>query len=121
MSPDRIATVSFAAALLLLLFPAVLVGRFVWARWKVARRSRELSRLERALILVEWTNRYDGEHERRKALEALADALERAGANPLADDTRTFAWAETSPDQERAGALAEKARATAVEGATGSC
>jgi hypothetical protein len=115
IAPERAAALSLVAALLLLLLPGVLAGRYVRARWQAARRSRQLSRLERALILVEWTNEHEGEDERRKALEALADALERGGATPLADDTRAFAWAATSPDRERAAAIAAEARATARE------
>jgi hypothetical protein len=120
MSPERIAAVAFAAAFLLLLLPAVLIGRFVRARWKASRRPRQLSPLERALVLVEWTSgRASGEHDRRKALEALADALERGGARPLAETARTFAWAEESPGPERADALAAEARTTVAGGANG--
>jgi hypothetical protein len=114
MSPERIAAVALAAAALLFLFPAVLTGRFLLRRWRATRRPRELSPLERALVLVEWTGRQaDGEHDRRKALEALADALEREGASPLAEAARTFAWGEESPGRERAHELAAEAR-TAV-------
>jgi hypothetical protein len=114
MSPERIAGLAFAAALLLFLFPAALAGRVLYGRWRATRRPRELTPLERALVLVEWTGRRaDGEHERRKALEALADALEREGARPLAEAARTFAWGEESPGRERAHELATEAR-TAV-------
>lgn len=120
MSPERIAAVAFAAAFLLLLFPAVLAGRFLLARWRASRRPRELSPLERALVLVDWTGRQaDGEHDRRKALEALADALEQEGARPLAEATRTFAWAEESPGREGADELAAEARTTLAGGGNG--
>jgi hypothetical protein len=114
MSPERIAAVALAVAALLFLFPAALAGRFLLRRWRATRRPRALSPLERALVLVEWTGRQaDGEHDRRKALEALADALEREGASPLAEAARTFAWGEESPGRERAHDLAAEAR-TAV-------
>jgi hypothetical protein len=120
MSPERIAAVAFAAASLLLLLPAVLIGRFIHARWKASRRPRQLSALERALVLVEWTSgRAGGEHNRRKALEALADALERGGELPLAESARTFAWAEESPAPERADALAAEARTSVAGGTNG--
>jgi hypothetical protein len=120
MSPERIAAVAFAAAFLLFLFPAVLAGRFLLARWRASRRPRDLSPLERALVLVDWTGRQaDGEHDRRKALEALADALEQEGARPLAEATRTFAWAEESPGRERADELAAEARTTLAGGGNG--
>lgn len=113
MAPEWIAAVALAVAFVLFLFPAALAGRFVLARWRASRRPRQLSPLERALVLVEWTGRQaDGEHERRKALEALADALERGGARPLAETTRTFAWAEEAPARERADELAAEARVT---------
>jgi hypothetical protein len=116
MSPERIAGVALALAALLFVFPAFLAGRFLLARWRATRRPRELSPLERALVLIEWTGRCaDGEHDRRKALEALADALEREGARPLADAARTSAWGEESPDRERARELATQAR-TALSG-----
>jgi hypothetical protein len=119
-SPERIAAVALAAALLLFLFPAVLAVRFLLARWRASRRPRQLSPLERALVLIEWTGRRaDGEHERRKALEALADALDREGARPLAEATRTFAWAEESPGPERADELAAEARTTLAGGGNG--
>jgi hypothetical protein len=120
MSPERIAAVAFAAAFLLFLLPATLAGRFVLARWKASRRPRQLSPLERALVLVEWTSgRAGAEHDRRKALEALAEALEREGQRPLAEATRTFAWTEESPGPERSGELAAEARTTVAGGANG--
>jgi hypothetical protein len=120
MSPEWIAALALAVAFVLFLLPAGLGGRFVLERWRASRRPRQLSPLERALVLVEWTSRgADGEHERRKALEALAGALERGGARPLAEVTRTFAWAEASPDRERAEELAAEARATVTGGRDG--
>jgi hypothetical protein len=119
-SPERIAAVALTAAVLLFLFPVALAGRFLVGRWRATRRPRELSPLERALVLIEWTGqRADGEHERRKALEALADALEREGARPLAEAARTFAWGEESPGRERADELAAEARTALAGGGNG--
>jgi hypothetical protein len=119
-SPESIAAVALGAAFLFLLFPATLAARYAHRRWKASRRPRQLSPLERALVLVEWTGRRaDGEHERRKALEALADALELEGAGQLAEATRTYAWAEESPAPERAQEFAAQARTTVTGGANG--
>jgi hypothetical protein len=119
MSPKLIAAVAWAGAFVLFLFPATLAARLISARWKASRPPQHLAPLERALLLIEWACRHaNGEHDRRKALEALADALERADVLPLAEATRTFAWAKESPDSERAQELAAKAR-TVPEGGNG--
>lgn len=116
LGPRWLAGGAFALAALLLLLPASLVARAVLSRWRTSRRPRRLSPLERALVLVEWAGRQaDGEHDRRRALEALADVLERGGAVPLAETTRTLAWGERAPPPERAGELAAEAR-SALEG-----
>lgn len=111
LPPRVFAAGAFALAGLLLLFPARLAGGFLLARRRARRRPRRLSPGERALLLVEWAGRQpDGEQDRRRALEALADVLERSGARPLAETTRTFAWAEEAPDVTRADDLASEAR-----------
>jgi hypothetical protein len=75
-----------------------------------------LSPIERALLLVDWTGRQaDGDDDRRRALEALADVLERDGVAPLAEKTRTVAWSAEQPDQLNAGALADEARTALTE------
>jgi hypothetical protein len=110
-SPRALAGGAFLLAGLLLLFPICLLGRFLLARWRARRRPRRLSPLERALVLVEWSGRQaDGEQDQRRALEALADVLEDGGAEPLAETTRTLAWAEEAPDKRRADELAGEAR-----------
>ena len=120
VSPTLLAALALGAAGLLLLFPAVLLVRLAYGRWRDARRPRPLSPLERALVLVEWTARgQNGAEDRRKALEALAAALEQAGARPLAETTRELAWAEESPGREHAGEVAAQARHTAAGGGRG--
>jgi hypothetical protein len=109
--PRTLAAVALVVAALLLFFPGWLIGRALVARWRASRRPRRLSRAERALLLVEWSSRQeDGDQDRRRALEALADALEQGGAEPLAESTRTSAWAEYVPDEARATELAREAR-----------
>lgn len=118
--PTLLAALALAGAFALLLFPAVLVGRAARARWVASRRPRPLSPLERALVLVDWTaRREDGEEDRRKALELLADVLERGGAGSLAETTRELAWAEQSPDRSRSGELAAEAKRTLAGGGNG--
>jgi hypothetical protein len=117
--PRALAAGALALAGALLLFPAWLAGSFVLARWRATRRPLRLSPVERALLLVEWSGRQqDGEQDRRRALEALADVLERSGAEPLADTTRTVAWAEEAPDRERVAELAREAH-SALGGGNG--
>jgi hypothetical protein len=102
---------ALALAGLLLLFPLWVLGRVIVSRWRARRRDRELSRIDRALLLVEWASRTDdGGQDRRRALEALADVLEERGAEPLAQAARTSAWDEEVPDAVRARDLASEAR-----------
>jgi hypothetical protein len=111
LSPRWLAAGAFAVAALLLLFPATLAMRAVLARWRASRRPQHFSPLERALVLIEWSSRQpDGEHDRRRALEALADVLEREGATTLAEAARTLAWAEKAPLPDPADQLAAQAR-----------
>jgi hypothetical protein len=110
--PALLAGLALGAAFLLALFPAVLLGRAVVARWREAHRRGPLSPLERALALVDWSARRDDAEDRRKALEALAVVLEQRGVEPLADATRELAWAESSPAGEQAGAVGAEARRT---------
>jgi hypothetical protein len=111
VSPGVLAGIALALAAGLLVFPAWLAGRAVVARWRRRRAPRDLSPLDRALLLVEWTSRQeDGEEDRRRALEALADVLDERGAEPLAETARTVAWEERPPDESRARELAGEAR-----------
>lgn len=120
LPPRWIAGGAFALAGLLLVFPAGLVGRAALSRWRASRRPRRRTPLERALLLIEWTSRQrDGDDDRRRAVEALADALERGGAAALAEASRTVAWAEESPDRERVNALATEASSALSGGGDG--
>lgn len=117
LPPRALALGALGLASVLLVLPAWLAGGFLLARWRARRRPRRLSPVERALLLVEWAGRqHDGEQDRRRALEALADVLERNGASPLAETTRTFAWAEEAPDRPRADELAREARSALRRG-----
>jgi hypothetical protein len=109
--PRALAAGAFVLAGLLLIFPLALASRYAFRRWADGRRPRPLSATERAFLLVEWAVRQpDGEEDRRRALEALADVLEQRGAEPLAATTRTVAWAEEAPDPARTRELGGRAR-----------
>ena len=111
--PGLLAGLAVGAALLLLVFPLVVVGRLAHGRWRAARGWRPLPPLERALVLVDWSaRREDAGEDRRKALEALAVVAEQRGARPLADTTRALAWAEEPPPPELAGEAGSEARRT---------
>jgi hypothetical protein len=109
--PRLLAAGALALAGLLLVFPVWLATRFGLEEWRARRRPRALSPAERAFLLVEWSvARADGDEDRRRALEALADVLERSGVEPLAESTRSEAWAEEAPDRNRTRELAGRAR-----------
>lgn len=111
MPPRAVAAIALGLALCFLLFPAWLVGRAALVRWRATRMPRALSPADRALLLVEWANRQqDGVDDRRRALEALADLLDKSGAESLAEATRTVAWEVEFPDPTRARELASDAR-----------
>jgi hypothetical protein len=109
--PELLAALALAAAALLALLPAGLLGRALHDRWAAGRRWRPLPPLERALTLVDWTaRREDGAEDRRKALESLAVVLDDRGERELAAAARRAAWASAAPDGGRAGELGAEAR-----------
>jgi hypothetical protein len=111
VTPQALAGMALALAGVLLLFPAWLTGRVAVARWRALRRPQPLTPVDRALLLVEWASRIDdGDADRRRALEALADVLDQTGEAPLAETARTQAWATDAPDPARSKELAGKAR-----------
>ncbi|HEU0303959.1 MAG TPA: hypothetical protein VFR32_05200 [Gaiellaceae bacterium] len=117
LSAGRVAAGAFALAGLLLLLPGWLAGRSLLRRWRSTRQPRRLSPVERALLLVDWTGqRQNGQEDRRRALEALAEVLEHSGAAPLAETTRTLAWSEEGPDRTTTGELASEARSVLERG-----
>jgi hypothetical protein len=105
ISPTRLAALSLAGALaLVLLAVALLVPALprslglclpAWAR----RRTRPLSPLEQALARVRAANANGGGDERR-ALEQLAVQLAVSGEDTLARDARRLAWSPGRPATE---------------------
>jgi hypothetical protein len=67
---------------------------------------RELTPIERALILLERARERGGVPDQRKALENLACELRRTGDADLAGSATELAWAEPPPAADRTGALA---------------
>jgi len=99
------------AALGLLALPAVLVVSALRRQPPplVEDEEPELSRLERALRLVEWS--YEGEaEERREALEVLAGELDAEETAEVAGDARRLAWSREAPSPEAAGELVQRVR-----------
>jgi len=69
-----------------------------------------VSPLEQALALLEGTAATNGAQARRRALELVAEALERWGDDDLAQTARTLAWSEASPEGEETKELAARLR-----------
>lgn len=114
ISPTLLGWGLLAAALALLALPALVVVR--WYRRRrpepVVAEELEVSPLERALRLVEWTEGREDVTERREALEVLAVELEAVDSRALARSARALAWPAASPSPEGAtGFVAEVRRA----------
>jgi hypothetical protein len=68
------------------------------------------SPLEQALALLE-APATNGGQDRRRALELVAEEVERWGDDDLALSARTLAWSEGTPDGDETRALAARLRA----------
>jgi hypothetical protein len=108
ISPHVLAGIAFALAAALALLGAALVARAVRTLSTPRRPELDLPPVERALWLLDWTrDRGDGE-SRRRALERLADALERERHVELAGAIRAVAWSHESPTPEDAETLSDR-------------
>ncbi len=101
------------SALALLVLPVGLVVGSLRRRRKPPvveeEEEPELSSLERALVLVEWT--LDGNaEERREALETLAGELDAEERTELASETRGLAWSRRPPSPEAVDELVRSVR-----------
>jgi hypothetical protein len=67
------------------------------------------SPLEQALALLE-SPATNGSHARRRALELVAEEVERWGEDDLALRARTLAWSEGAPEGDETRALAARLR-----------
>jgi hypothetical protein len=112
VSPWLLGPVLLVVAVALLAFAAIVF-------WRVLRRKRapvveesgpELTPLERALQLVEWSCEQPNGADRRKALEVLAGELAADGRPDLVDDARGLAWSAAPPSPEAAATIVQKVR-----------
>ena len=76
-----------------------------------------LSPLEQALVLLENAVRVDGAADQRRALELVAEELERAawGDTELAQAARALAWSEGVPPVRQTTELAARVRSVLDE------
>lgn len=70
-----------------------------------------LTPLEQALVLLEGSARADGAGEQRRALELVAEELEKWGDADLSGSARMLAWSPDVPGVEQTTALAARVRA----------
>ncbi len=69
-----------------------------------------LTPLEQALVLLEESGRADGAGEQRRALELVAEELEKWGDADLAGAARMLAWSPDVPGVEQTTVLASRVR-----------
>jgi hypothetical protein len=74
-----------------------------------------LTPLERALSLLEVTDRLDGAGDQRRALECVAEELAKQGDSKLARAARALAWSEQAPATEDTNGVAASARSRLKE------
>ena len=112
ISPWLLGPLLLAVAVALIVFAGVVF-------WRVLRREPapvveetgpELTPLERALQLVEWSCGQANGTDRRKALEVLASELATDGRPDLVDDARGLAWSHAPPSPEAAGRIVTRVR-----------
>lgn len=77
--------------------------------------ARMLTPLERALLLLELSERVDGSGDQRRALERVADELAKRGEAELARAARLLAWSEPVPGTEETTRFAASARSRIKE------
>lgn len=70
-----------------------------------------LTPLEQALVVLEESARSDGAGEQRRALELVAEELEKWGDADLSGSARMLAWSPDVPGVEQTTALAARVRA----------
>lgn len=110
ISPTRLGVVLVALAVALLALPAWLVWDWRGRRARPkADQVAPLSRLERALRLVEWASRRPSVDERREALEALAFEID--AEDERAEGARKQGWSPPAPEPEQMTELVASIRA----------
>ena len=110
ISPTLLALLLLALAIALVGIPVGYLARRRRARREPrAERSSKLSRLERALALVEWASERPSVDERREALEALAYELDTE-AGTTAAKAREQGWSPPSPEADEMTELVSTVR-----------
>jgi hypothetical protein len=121
-SPEELPSPSYRAAPALVAGGLLLVGVALLAwpislgvrAWRsrrppvVEEKAPELTPLEQALLLVEWSRGQDDD-ERRGALEVLAGELD-GGVGSLGWQASELAWSRSAPSDEAVSALVERVR-----------
>jgi hypothetical protein len=125
MAPGVLITVLVLAALVAAL-GAVALAYAAWPRAALAPPPEPepepppepaLSPLEQALVLLEKAVRVNGAADQRRALELVAEELEREawGDPTLAHSARTLAWSEGVPPVDQTAELAARVRSVLEE------
>jgi hypothetical protein len=113
-SPALVVALLALAGVLFLLAAAVLAYRALPEREPPPEPEPEpepvIPALEQALALLESPASTNGAQDRRRALELVAEELERWGEDDLAEDVRTLAWSASSPQSEETRAVAARLR-----------
>jgi hypothetical protein len=122
VAPAFLLAVLAAAGVLLLAVAAVIAFRALPEREPPPEPEPEpeplATPLEQALALLEAPSTTNGAHDRRRALELVAEEVERRGEDDLALRARTLAWSEDTPEGDETRALAARLRSM-LEGTNG--
>ncbi len=104
ISPTALALTLLVLAGLLLVLPVTLVARRLRRRRPppLEEPEPELTPLERALQLVEWSLERPDPADRRAALDALATELDVVGDPTLAIEARAAGWSRPTPQPDDA-------------------
>jgi len=126
ISPTLLTWLLSVGGALLLALGAILALRFVPRTAPVVPEPepppapvRELTALERALLLLDRARERGGVPEQRKALEHLAGVLRGEGERELAGSATALAWAERAPAADATGALTAAVQRRIEEGGNG--
>jgi hypothetical protein len=126
ISPTLLVWLLCAAGGLLVAIAGVLALRFGPRARVVAAEPlrpaapvRQLTALERALLLLDRARERGGVADQRKALENLAGVLQREGERELAGSATALAWAEQPPPTDATGALAAAVQRRIDDGGNG--
>jgi hypothetical protein len=113
-SPGFVLALLLLAGVLLVAAAAVILYRLLPEREAPPEPEPEpepvASPLEQALALLEAPTTANGGQDRRRALELVAEEVERWGDDDLALSARTLAWSEDTPEGDETRALAARLR-----------